>query len=297
MIIFATTNLSVRQSSALSTKGDSRRLENFFPINICFLQNSFSRHCYRFVAVIVLNNFSTTTSAFVIFNCHMYYIVIAIIIMSIRRYRQCREPAPSSLNTTVHLYHDSNLRGVTPSSIQRHINDINTTLSETIKTYNIKTYLTFELQQTYDTIRFTTIHRNDIVILNIMTNDARHTKNRRQKTLLEAQHLQRKIIHHILRYTSPKNIILMESPPLIHHNIYGYNYISHETARLFGLRFAGTLIGNQHLWKDGVHILHSSRDLLHKSVAAAIAGVNPHQHYRLSRPPFGAYGTPISPFR
>ena len=58
-----------------------------------------------------------------------------------------------------------------------------------------------------------------------------------------------------------------------------------------GINFSGTLIGEQHMWKgDGYHILRSTRPLLVKSVAAAVAGVNPRKHFGLARPPFGQYG-------
>ena len=129
-----------------------------------------------------------------------------------------------------------------------------------------------------------------------MTNDARQTKNRQQKTLNEARIYQHKIINFIRQKTSRSNIIILESPPLLQNDIYPYNRLSYETSKLFGLRFAPTLVGEQHLWEDGVHILHNCRPLLINSVAAAILGKNPLEHFKLARPPHGAYGPWTAPF-
>ena len=129
-----------------------------------------------------------------------------------------------------------------------------------------------------------------------MTNDARHTKNRRPKTTREARNLQHKIINHIQQKTSNNNIIILESPPLLHDDIYPYNRLSYETCQQFGLRFAPTLVGEQHLWKDGVHLLHTCRPLLITSVAAAIIGINPHAHLKVARPPQGCFGPWMAPF-
>ena len=95
-----------------------------------------------------------------------------------------------------------------------------------------------------------------------------------------------------------KNITILESPPLLDSpssDIFPYNSNSFSLAQQLGIRFAGTLIGEQHLWTDGYHVLKNSRPLLLKSVAAAVVGVNPRQHYGLPRPPYGQYGPWAAP--
>ena len=49
------------------------------------------------------------------------------------------------------------------------------------------------------------------------------------------------------------------------------------------------------MWRDGYHVHRSHRHLLMKSVAAAALGVNPHAHFSLPRPPYGAFGPWIAP--
>ena len=68
--------------------------------------------------------------------------------------------------------------------------------------------------------------------------------------------------------------------------------MAHET----GASFAYTLVGEGHMWLDGVHIRHCHRDLLTKSIAAAIIGTSPHALLGLARPPYGEYGPWEAPF-
>ena len=129
-----------------------------------------------------------------------------------------------------------------------------------------------------------------------MTNDARQTKNRHPRTLHETYTLQHRIINILIQHTSRNNIIILESPPLLNNDIYAYNRLSYYTAKQFRLRFAYTLVGEQHLWDDGVHVLRDCRHLLISSVAAAIIDVDPHSHFELERPPKGVFGPWTQPF-
>ena len=207
-------------------------------------------------------------------------------------------PAAVATETSprVLLFLDSNLRGVTPSTFQHHINNINTTRKQPTTTFNIETFITYELRQTLNKIRHTTINQGDIVILNIMTNDARQTKHRHPRTLHETYKLQHRIINILKQHTARNNIIILESPPLLNNDIYAYNRLSYHTAKQFRLRFAYTLVGEQHLWDDGVHVLRDCRHLLISSVAAAIIDVDPHSHFELERPPKGVFGPWTQPF-
>ena len=129
-----------------------------------------------------------------------------------------------------------------------------------------------------------------------MTNDSRRTKHRQPKTIQQTYKIQHDILSHITRLIPPKNIIILESPPLLYFDIFPYNNGSFLIAQKFGVTFAPTLVGEQQLWTDGIHVLNSARHLLVKSVAAAVAGIDPHRHYRLARPPNGAFGPWMRPF-
>ena len=185
---------------------------------------------------------------------------------------------------TLFLYHDSNLKNVTAAEIKKYISQIN---------YIINPQETFTLSQTLDKIKQTNYGRNDLVIINTLTNDARNTKNRQRRSPDNTRQLQTQIIDHLLSFIPRQNITFLESPPLLDSpdsDIFAYNIGSYQIARKFGINFAQTLIGEQHVWTDGYHILKNKRPLLVKSVAAAALKVNPHQHFGLRRPPFGDFG-------
>ena len=129
-----------------------------------------------------------------------------------------------------------------------------------------------------------------------MTNDARNTRHRQQKTTDQTTRLQHSIIDHLLRFLPPSSITLLESPPLLSHDIYPYNNSSYVLTHQRQLHYAPTLIGEDHLWRDGLHVAKRHRPLLMKSVAAAACGVNPHRHYHLARTPYGIYGPWEAPF-
>ena len=173
---------------------------------------------------------------------------------------------------------------------QRNNNNIN------ITDYNIVLRPTFTLGQTLNEIKQTNYKNNDKIIINVLTNDARPTKNRRQKTITETRQLQYAIIQQLTRFIPRTNITLVEAPPNLNNDIYGYNYSSCDVARYFGIRFSPTLIGEDHIWSDGLHIMNRHRPLMVKTIAAAAAGVDPHTYFRLSRPPSGAYGPWMAPF-
>ena len=164
--------------------------------------------------------------------------------------------------------------------------------------YNIIPDPTFTLPQTLNKIKQTNFKPNDRIIIHILTNDARQTKNRNRRSPEQTRQLQTQIIQHLLKYIPRQNITLLESPPLLdspHSDIFPYNYASVQLSRQFGTRFADTLIGEKHLGRDGFHILPSARHLLLKSVAAAIGHFSPHQKFGHARPPFGEFGPWAAP--
>ena len=206
-----------------------------------------------------------------------------------------RPPPPTSFpspNPTIYVFHDSNLKNLTAGELKSSINSINNN-NNNITNYNISPQETFTLPQTRDQIKRLTFKTNDIVIITTLTNDARHTKHRQARTTNETKHIQATIISHLKAFIPPKNIVILESPPLLTSStsdIFPYNDASFLLARQNGARFARSLVGEHHLFRDGYHILKDSRHLLVKSVAAAAVNRDPHQHFKLRRPPHGNFG-------
>ena len=195
------------------------------------------------------------------------------------------------------VYHDSNLKGATAKDLTTLINNINKNSTPTTP-YNIILENTFTLPQTLAKIKHTTYKNNDKVILNIMTNDARQTKHRPRRTPDRTKQLQTAIIQQLVTHIPHNNITILESPPLLDSpssDIFAYNNNSFSLAQQLGVRFAGTLNGEQHLWTDGYHVLNKFRPLLLKSVAEAAVGINPRQHFGLSWPPYGQFGPWVGP--
>ena len=192
---------------------------------------------------------------------------------------------------TIFIFHDSNVKNLTAEEVKNSINNIN--INNNIKNYNISPQQTFTLPQTRNKIKQLTFKTNDIVIINTITNDARQTKYRQARTKNETKHIQATIITHIKAFIPPKNIVILESPPLLTSStsdIFPYNDASFQLSRHHGARFARSLLGEHHLFSDGFHILHTARHLLVKSIAAAAMNIDPHKHFRLKRPPHGNFG-------
>ena len=129
-----------------------------------------------------------------------------------------------------------------------------------------------------------------------MMHDRQNTDNDAHQTTTK---IQTDIVQHLTIHIPRNNITILESPPLLDSSssdIFPYNNNSCSLAQQLGISFAGTLIGEQHIWGgDGYHILKNSRSLLLKSVAAAAVGINPRRHFRLARPLFGIYGPWVAP--
>ena len=158
-------------------------------------------------------------------------------------------------------------------------------------------HATYELRQTHNKITKTTFNKNDIIIINIMTNDARQTNNRQRRTTNEVKYLQDKILTHLLRFVPALNVVFLESPPITNGkgDIYPYSALTSKTATAWGTGFAATLVGENHLKWDGFHIRPDSRYLLTQSIACAILQLDPHKSFGLRRPPYGIYGPWMAP--
>ena len=211
---------------------------------------------------------------------------------------QTQQQHRQSQPQTIYFYHDSNSddKFLTTNDIQYTLDLINKKQNRPTNKYNIHKHATYELRQTYNKITHTTYNKNDIVILNILTNDARTTKKRPPKTLFQTKTLLSAIYDHLLSQLSPNNIILLESPPLLYEDIFPHAALSLQAAWEKGVRFAPTLIGETHVRRyDGVHIEKGYHHLLAKAVACAILRQNPHPLFGLGRPPQGIFGPWLSP--
>ena len=137
---------------------------------------------------------------------------------------------------------------------------------------------------------------NDIVIIDTTTNNAKHDSLNKTSSTNTHKLLQQIIRSYIQTYQTPNNLIIMETIPSLNFDIHPYNYAAYSICRDMGVRFCPALVGEAHLWDDGIHVLNRHRPLLVSTVAAALAGVNPHSALRLSRPPSGPHGPWLHPW-
>ena len=128
-------------------------------------------------------------------------------------------------------------------------------------------------------------HEGEIVVVNIGINDVRFGKDVswthygvQGKRGMYFGYMQ-KIIDYLKTQTKPQNIIIVESAPSTKYPMHDYNKASYELCERANVRFAPTLIGEEHLWTDGYHICDNHRYLLTRTTAAAIKKVDPHQTY------------------
>ena len=198
-------------------------------------------------------------------------------------------PPPPHNIPTIFIFHDSNVKGLSAEEIAPIIKNINKNNTQ----HTISPQQTFTLSQTYNRIKTLSFKNTDTVILATLTNDARQTKQRQSRSPSQTIHMQSQIITHLKAFIPASHIVILEAPPLLtspNSDIFPFNDGSFRVARQHGARFSRSLIGEQHLFKDGFHIQHRARHLLLKSLAAAAANVDPHLHFGLRRPPFGNFG-------
>ena len=191
----------------------------------------------------------------------------------------------------IHFYHDSNNKYTTPRDIQTAIDNIHEMTNKPRQAYNIILHKTFTLQQTLNDIKKRNL-TNSIVIIDTTTNNAKYDNE--DQTSPQRTHEMLCNILHTLQHQHKlinKDIIMLETIPSLKFDIHPYNLAAAATCKQTGVRFCSNLVGESHLFeKDGIHVLHRHRPLLVSSVAAAVVGVDPHQLYRLQRPPLGPNG-------
>jgi len=173
----------------------------------------------------------------------------------------------------VHVYVDSNHNA--PDKLILEIQQKLRLLNRSHEHYTIQIHRTFTLLRTLHEVRQRD-HTNSIVIINIMTNDAKFGKD-----IYMTQDILRKIIQKLKTETYTENICVTESVPSLKFNIQPYNRMTHQLCKLENIGFAHTLVTASQIWRgDGIHILENFRHLLVKTSAAAILGVEPHRLYR-----------------
>ena len=191
-----------------------------------------------------------------------------------------------SFSTPVHVYCDSN-HNATPNLIIE-VNQQLKELNRSDECYYIETHRAFTLNKTFEQVCQRN-HKDAIVIINIMTNDAKYGRD-----IYNAQHTLRKIIRKLKTETDPRNICVTESSPATKFNIQPYNKMSHHLCEQENVGFAPTLVAKSHLIGDGYHIHESFRHLLVKTTAAAILDVDPFEFYGFKKPSVGIHGPQAS---
>ena len=205
-----------------------------------------------------------------------------------------RPTAHNTPLTNVHIFGDSNIVGsrffdsIKPADIHSSINR----LTNNNEQYNINIYSTYQLAHTYNAIKKLTFSPTDILIVATLTNDARQTRKGRRLTTDETRQLQTQILQHSTQYIPPEQIVLLQAPPNQHpeEDICPYNQSTLQVSNSWGVRFAPTLIGDDHINIDGLHLLPESLHLLTKTLACAILRRDPFEAFHLERIPHDKYG-------
>jgi hypothetical protein len=190
-------------------------------------------------------------------------------------------PERDNINT-IHVYSDSNTRDIHPDLISTHINTYYRQLNKQIKAHNIKIHTTYDLEKTQKDIH-TRNHANSIVIINNLTNHARH-----QHKIPKVNYHLHTIIEHL--QTQTPHIIITESAPSLKFDIYPYNRAARNVASKHKVQWAPTLIGETHILRDRVHIHRQHHPLLAQTYAAAVLKITPFSVEK-QRPPHGPFGT------
>ena len=137
-----------------------------------------------------------------------------------------------------------------------------------------------------------TFTATDIIIIATLTNDARQTNKRQRLTIDETQKLQSEIIAHATAFVPADQVVLLEAPPNLssEEDVFDYNKSTCDVASAWGARFGPTLVGDNHIHWDGLHLRPDARHLLIKTTACAILNKNPHITFKMERPPHGPFG-------
>ena len=169
-------------------------------------------------------------------------------------------------------YTDSNTHTL-PRILREKMDEIRNESGKVPKLEQVRAYT---MQKAHKLIQ-TNNHENALVVINIMTNNAR-----RRESPASVCDIQEEIIWMLKSETAPQNIVFIESPPSIKFDIASYNQSTQALCKRMKVRFSKTLICKGHLNHDGFHIRFEHQHLMQKTVAAAILNVDPFKAFKLS---------------
>ena len=169
-------------------------------------------------------------------------------------------------------YTDSNTHTL-PRILREKLDEIRNESGKIPKLEQVRAYT---MQKAHKLIQ-TNNHENALVVINIMTNNAR-----RRESPASVCDIQEEIIWMLKSETAPQNIVFIESPPSIKFDIASYNQSTQALCKRMKVRFSKTLICKGHLNHDGFHIRFEHQHLMQKTVAAAILNVDPFKAFKLS---------------
>ena len=160
------------------------------------------------------------------------------------------------------LYVDSNYQTTTTDLIKaikmRHPNASSTK-------FDIEFRRSYTLKKTYEMVK-NRDHADAIVIISVLTNDARNGKS-----LHYIHKLQEDIAWMLKAETSASNIIFVGCPPSTAFNTLSYNKETEKVCKQENVGFhPQNQVNKSHLATDGYHIMKGYQFLITKTIAAAI---------------------------
>ena len=171
------------------------------------------------------------------------------------------------------IYHASNLEWSHPSTIEEAVKKIDTFGPHPIKDVKVEKIYTPLLEDTIREIK-SHDHTNAVVLISVLTNNAKAHQN-----IYQTKALLQEALDLLKKQVTPENIIFLESPPSLRFYIHPYNLAMFHVCRSNGVFFAPNLLKPIHIKPDGLHILNQFKDLMVKSVSAAIKKVDPKKYY------------------
>ena len=181
-------------------------------------------------------------------------------------------------------YTDSNTHTL-PQILKEKMNEIR---SDSGKVPELEQVRAYTMQKAHKLVQ-TNNHENAIVVINLMTNNAR-----RRESPASVCGLQEEIIRMLESETAPQNIVFIESPPSLKFDTVTYNKSTEALCKRMNVQFSRTLICKGHLNRDGYHVRFEHQHLMQRTVAAAILNVDPFKAFNLSpnsRGLLGPYST------
>ena len=169
---------------------------------------------------------------------------------------------------TVHVFHDSNLKGVSTEELGKEVDAIS---GGKAVTAGMILHLSYTLPITLCRIKETAFGPSDLVIINIMTNHARL-----QLPVEQVRRLLTATLDALGQHLPPGNITLYAAPPLNvcpYVDVGGYNRILNEIASGRGVNYVDNPLRQRHLDRDGFHVQKQFRRILYNAMAATIARI------------------------